>query len=367
MLSQAALPTQMKAWRLFHLGATPLLKDIPVPVVRPSSVLVRIEATMLPSYLQAYMAGELKTYAPPPGEFTPGGNGTGVVAAVGPDVHGLQVGQRVVLSPHFVARENVATPPQILLGITSLGPEAAPLLADWPDGTLAEYALLPVEAVTPATDLDQVAAPLLAVLNRCTVPYGGLLRGRLAAGETLVVNGATGAYGTAAVLLGLAMGASRVVAAGRNPEALAALVKVGGARVVTVALTGEVAADADALRAATGTGGAHLALDMVGNASDANATLATLNSLRRGGRHVLMGSMTSPLPISYTTMMFNNLELLGQFMYPREAFQRLLDLYRSGLLDLSAIQARTYPMAALPEAMAAAAKAGGFDCVIVQP
>ena len=77
--------------------------------------------------------------------------------------------------------------------------------------------------MTPAEGLDAVAAAQLAVLNRAIVPYGGLLRGRLAAGETLLVNGATGAYGTAVVLLGIALGAARVVAAGRNAAALDAL------------------------------------------------------------------------------------------------------------------------------------------------
>lgn len=366
MEKQTTLPTHMKAWRLSHLGGSLHLKEVPLPAMRPGSILVRVEATMLPSYLQAYAAGELKTYMPPPGEFTLVSNGTGVVAAVGSDVHSIRPGQRVVLSPHFVARENVRNPPQILIGLTSMGPEAASVLADWPDGTLAEYALMPVETVTPVEDLDQVAAPELAVLNRCIVPYGGLLRGRLAAGETLVVDGATGAYGTAAVLLGLAMGAGRVVAAGRKPAALAAVAQAGGPRVTTVQLTGEVAADTAALRAAAG-GGAHMALDMIGHAGDASATLATLGSLRRGGRHVLMGSMTSPLPISYTAMMFNDLELLGQFMYPQDAFRRLLDLYRSGLLDISSIKARVYPLAALPEAMAAAAAADSFECIVMQP
>jgi alcohol dehydrogenase len=57
-----------------------------------------------------------------------------------------------VISPHVVARENVDDPAQVLIGLTSIGPAAEPMLADWPDGTLAEYALMPVEAVTPAAD-----------------------------------------------------------------------------------------------------------------------------------------------------------------------------------------------------------------------
>jgi alcohol dehydrogenase len=46
--------------------------------------------------------------------------------------------------------------------------------------------------------LQDFDAVQLAVLSRCAVPFGGLLRGRLTAGETVVVTGATGAYGSAA-------------------------------------------------------------------------------------------------------------------------------------------------------------------------
>jgi hypothetical protein len=47
----------------------------------------------------------------------------------------------------------------------------------------------------------------LAALGKFAVPLGGLLRGRLRAGEILVANGATGYFGSAAMLLGLALGA----------------------------------------------------------------------------------------------------------------------------------------------------------------
>ena len=110
-----------------------------------------------------------------------------------------------------------------------------------------------------------------------------------------------------------------------------------------------------------------MAFDIVGGARDANATLAALKSLRRGGRLVLMGSMTAPLPISYLDVMLNNLEIIGQFMYPSDAFMRLIDLARGGLLDLGAIRTRPFPLEALPEAMDAAATVGGLECVVVQP
>jgi alcohol dehydrogenase len=271
----------MKAWQLDSLGGNLTFNDIAMPEVRPGSVLVRMEASALMSYLKAYVEGQLPMYNPPKGAFTPGTNGVGVVEAVGRDVWHLKPGQRVVLSSHFVAAENVEDPAQILIGLTAFGPAAELVQADWRDGTLAEYALMPKAAVTPAEGLDEIDSAQLVVVSRFIIPYGGLLRGRLAAGETLVVTGATGAYGSVAVLLALAMGVGRVVAAGRNTAALEALVRAGGSRVVPVSLTGDIQADATTLRAAAN-GGAHMAFDMVGHARDPNATLAALRSLRRG-------------------------------------------------------------------------------------
>src|SRR6202051_4532248 len=257
MQTRRAKEARMKAWRLQRLGGELRFSDVRTPEPRPGSALVRIEASALMSYLKAYVEGKLPIYNPPPGPFTIGTNGVGVVEAVGRDVWHLKPGQRVVLSSHFVAPENVEDPAQVLIGLTS-SPDAAPVLADWPDGTLAEYALMPVEAITPAEGLDHIDATQLVAIGRCIIPYGGLLRGRLVAGETLVVNGATGAYGTAAVLVAVAMGAGRVVAAGRDPKRLEAVTDAGGSRVSSVTLTGDVQADAKALRAASG-GGAHIA------------------------------------------------------------------------------------------------------------
>jgi alcohol dehydrogenase len=355
----------MKAWVLDHLGGTLQLEDAPIPEPRPGGVVVRVEASVLMSYLKTYVEGRLSIYSPPDGPFTPGGNAIGTVHAIGLGIYHLKAGQRVVVSSHVVASENAPEPAQFLLGITA-GPAGKALQADWRDGTLAEYAHVPKSCVTPIEGLDTASAPQLSVLPRFAVPYGGLLRGRLAAGETIVVTGATGAYGSAAVLLSLALGAARVIAAGRNRTVLEALVRKGGPRVATVALSGDADADAMALRAAGG-GGAHMAFDIVGGAQDANATLAALKSLRRGGRLVLMGSMAVPLPISYLEMMLNNLEIIGQFMYPSDAFTRLIDLARGGLLDLRAIRVRSFPLEALPEAIDVAATADGLECVVVTP
>jgi alcohol dehydrogenase len=54
------------------------------------------------------------------------------------------------------------------------------------------------------------------------------------------------------------------------------------------------------------------------------------------------------------------------FARPPQAYGRVLDLVRSGQLDLSAIRARVLPLTDLPEAMALAARAGNFECVVMR-
>jgi alcohol dehydrogenase len=105
---------------------------------------------------------------------------------------------------------------------------------------------------------------------------------------------------------------------------------------------------------------------MVGQARDPNATLAALHSLGRGGRLVLMGSMSAELPIPYTQLMFHNWEILGQFMYPADAYRRLLGLVRAGLLDIAVLRPLEYPLSDLPAAMDAAATATNFECAVVK-
>ncbi len=353
------------AWRLSAPGGALSLEEISVPEPRPGTVRVRMEAVPLLSYLGAYTEGKLP-YWYPQGPFTPGTNGIGVIDAAGADVFHFIPGQRVVVNPHMVANEIADEPAQVLIGLTGISPDSGPMLTAWGNGTLAEFVIMPASAVAPLDGLEDVPAERLATLGKFVVPLGGLIRGRLAQGETLVVNGASGYFGSAAVLLGLALGAERVVAAARSPNVLDTLARVGGRRVVPVVLTGDDDADAAALKTAAGGRGAHLAFDQVGNASDPSSTMAALRSLRRGGRLVLMGSMTAPLPLTYSEMMINDWEVIGNFMYRPAAFKTAVSLVRSGLLDLDLVVVRTFALAALPEAMKRAAEMRGLECTVVK-
>jgi alcohol dehydrogenase len=354
----------MKAWQLLRLGGAFDLTDLPIPAARPGSVVVRMATSSLMSYMKDYVGGKLPIYHAPDGPFVPGGNGVGVVHAVGRDVWHLKPGQRVVISSHFVAQENVQNPAQILIGVTAAGADAQRVQADWRDGTLAEYALLPATAVTPLDDHMTLSAEALSLSARFVVPLGGLLKGRLVAGETVVVSGATGAYGTAAALLAVAMGAAQVIAIGRNGGALEALANAGRGRITPVTVTGDTRDDTKSIQVAAQSG-IDLVFDMVGSARDPNMTLSALRSLVPGGRLVLMGSMTVPLPIPYTEVMMNSWEILGQFMYPRDAYRRLLSFVSAGMLDMTAIRPLTFPLRSLPEAIERATTASNMECVVI--
>lgn len=353
----------MKAWMLDQPGKPLALRDVPAPIARRGAVLVRMEAVPLLSYTRTYLDGKLP-YEYPPGPFSPGTNGVGRIEAVGDGVRGVEPGQRVLVSPYWISSEAVREPAQVLIGLTGIGAGGKSMLAEFPHGTLRELAEFPASTVIPLDGLADLPPERLAVLAKFVVPFGGLRRGRLAAGETVVVNGASGSFGSAAVLGALALGARRVITLARRVESLAQLVEFGRGRVVPVALSGDVASDAAAIREAA-QGGVDLAFDMVGQARDPNSTLAALASLRRAGRLVLMGSMQVPLPIPYADVLRNNWEIIGHFMYTTADYHVLIGLAASGQIALDAIDVRTFSFADLETAIDAAAEMSAMQSVVV--
>jgi len=162
-------------------------------------------------------------YPPPPGAPAdiPGLEVAGEVAAVGPGVLGWQVGDRV-------------------FGLVGGGGLADRVL-------VYERHLVPV----PASLKDDVAA---AVPEAYVTAHDAVFtRGGLALGEVLLVNGANGAVGSAAVQLGLAAGA-RVVASVRTPESARGLAEAGAAVVTPAAAAEHLAV----------LGGADVVLELIG-------------------------------------------------------------------------------------------------------
>jgi alcohol dehydrogenase len=214
--------------------------------------------------------------------------------------------------------------------------------------------------------LDDTPATELIGLAKLIVPFGGLQRSGLRGGDTIIVNGATGYFGSGAVMLAIAMGAGRVVAVGRDAAVLEALRAALGPRVVPAPVSGDADQDLAAIRNAA-SGAADVALDLLGSAKRTSTTLSTLRALRRGGRLVLMGSAEVPLQLSFREMLANDWEVVGQFMYDRAAPGQLADLAATGLLDLARINVKTFRLAEFKQAVDAAAAMQGLDLTAIVP
>lgn len=203
------------------------------------------------------------------------------------------------------------------------------------------------------------------------MPYGGLLVAGLQAGETLLVSGATGHYGSAAVAVALAMGAGCVVATGRNEPALADLVRRFGNRVCPVILSGHEEDDRARMQQAV-PGPIDCVLDVLLPAVSTRVVRTALMAVRPYGRVVLMGGVGmlggDDLALPYPWIMRNCITLIGQWMYPREAPERLAGLMRAGLLQLDNFAVTEFALAQANEAVAhAAANGGPFKMTVTRP
>jgi NADPH2:quinone reductase len=217
----------MRIWRLQELGepADQLrLVDEEPPAPGPGEVLVDVEAVGLafPDVLQCRGIYQVKTR---PG-FTPGGEVAGTIRELGDGVTGLDVGQRVVF----------------------LG-----------GGGLAEQLRHPAAAVFPVPDGVSPEKAAAIPINYCTTLYALHDRGKLQAGEWVLVTGAAGGTGTAAIQLAKAAGAHVIAVAGGEVKAELAR-SVGADVVIDHAATLDWV---DAVREASG-GGVDVAYDPVG-------------------------------------------------------------------------------------------------------
>lgn len=86
------------------------------------------------------------------------------------------------------------------------------LPAHYRNGPFAEQILIPMENAARRGPITGSEAARWCWLNTLLVPYGGLLAAGLQAGETVLISGATGHFGSAGIAVALAMGATCVIA-----------------------------------------------------------------------------------------------------------------------------------------------------------
>jgi NADPH2:quinone reductase len=314
----------MKAVMVHAFGGAEALslEERPDPVPGPGEVLLRVGAVPVNFVDTVVVAGRYQFTPPLP--FTPGKGPAGTVAAIGPGVVGLAPGDRVLAMAEI--------------------------------GGYAELALAPADQcyrLPPAMSFAEAAAMSLAY---DTAWFGLHERGRLAAGETVLVLGATGAVGFAAMQLARAAGAR--VLAGVSSMARAGQAREGGADAV-IDLGVENLRDGlrDQVQAATGGQGADVVLDMLGG----DIFDAALRAMAWRGRLVVVGFAAGRIPSAKANyLMVKNIEVSGLQISDyrkrmpglvRRCFEEVFALYAEG--KVAAPASRSYPLAAAPEAFAA--------------
>lgn len=156
-------------------------------------------------------------------------------------------------------------------------------------GGFASYAVAPAEAicpVPPGLSLDQ-ACQLLG--NYETAYHCLVVRGRLRAGETVLVHGASGSTGLAAVHVAKLVGAN-VIATGRSAEKLAVVKSEGADHVVDIGAAGGVRSFRGDVKELTGGAGVDVVYDGVGG----EVSLESLRCVKFGARFLVVGWASTP-------------------------------------------------------------------------
>ena len=171
-------------------------------------------------------------------------------------------------------------------------------LPEAPFGSMAERAVIPAsQCVSLPDDLDDVTAA--AIANPGMSAWAAFKeRAKLKAGEAVLVNGATGTAGRLAVQIAKHMGARRVVATGRNAEALKALSRLGADVTIPLGDATDKRIDAfeDALKEQFGGEGIDVVLDYLRGPSAERIIIAGAKAGKEAVpiRFVHIGAVSAP-------------------------------------------------------------------------
>ncbi|MEW2162041.1 zinc-dependent alcohol dehydrogenase family protein [Streptomyces sp. NPDC007084] len=345
----------MQAVVFERYGEPAEVREIADPAPKEHGVVVRVGATGLcRSDWHGWMGHDPDIALP----HVPGHELAGVVEAVGSRVTGWRAGDRVTVP--FVCA--CGSCPACAAGDQQVCErQTQPGFTHW--GSFAQYVALDhadVNLVAVPEDLSFGTAAALGC-RFATAFRAVLVQGRVRAGEWVAVHGC-GGVGLSAVMIAAASGA-RVVAVDVSPAALDLARKFGAARCVDASA---VADPAEAVRELTG-GGAQVSLDALGSPA---TCAASVNSLRRRGRHVQVGLLPSPTevtPVPMARVIGLELELLGSHGMAAHAYPAMLELVRAGVLRPDLLVTSTIPLDAAPAALAAMGSAPGSGVTVIEP
>ncbi|XYJ11951.1 NADPH:quinone oxidoreductase family protein [Telluria sp. B2] len=247
------------------------LQDLPDIQPAPGEVVVDVRAAGVnfPDVLTVQGKYQHRPELP----FTPGNEFAGTVRAVGEGVNGFKPGDRVIGFTRVGAfAEQVSAPAEILM------------------------------PMPPGMDFDTAAA---ITLTYGTSHHAVVDRAQLKAGETMLVLGAAGGVGLAAIEIGKALGA-RVIAAASSAEKLE-VCRAHGADVLVDYTKEDLR---EALKAATGGKGPDVIYDPVGGPYSEPA----LRSIAWRGRHLVVGFAAGDIPkLPWNLMLLKGASVVGVF------------------------------------------------------
>ena len=320
----------MKAIRVHQFGGPEVLRleDLPPPVAGPGQLLVRIRASGVNPVDTYIRSGAYP--AKPPLPYTPGKDAAGVIESVGSDVAGVRVGDRVYVGDSLT-------------------------------GACAEYALcLPsqVHRLPEKISFSQGAG----VNVPCATAHRALFnRARAVAGETLLVHGATGAVGIAAVQFARAAGLT-VIGTGGTERGRQLVLEQGAHHALDHRAPDYLAQ----ISTLTGGRGVDLILEMA-----AHVNLARdLTVLAKHGRVVVIGSR-GPIEINPRDAMSRDASILGLTLFNASDAEMagIHSAIIAGLEQgtLRPVVGREFPLAEAAQAHQAVLEPGAFGKIVLLP
>ena len=211
-------------------------------------------------------SGQYQHMAPPP--YIPGLEYAGDIAWAGSEAvsAGFQVGDRV------------------LADCFQVGPRSSGAYREW--GGFANWAVAPLEALRPVPEGFSYDQACNFFGSYETAYHGLIARGQLKAGETVLILGASGSTGLAAVHIAKLLGAT-VIATGRNPEKLAFVKDQGADHILN---TSESSSMRDKVKALTEGRGVNVVYDTVGG----DISHEAIRCVSFGARYLVMGWAATP-------------------------------------------------------------------------
>lgn len=302
----------MKAAVVTKFGAPLEVREVPIPTPGPGQALVEIMASGV-CHTDLHAAdGDWPVKPTPP--FTPGHEGAGVVAALGPGVKHLKEGDRVGIAWLHSACGHcdfcMAGWETLCLEQQNSGYSV--------DGSFAQYALGAADYLgrIPKQLSDVDAAPILCA---GVTTYKGLKQTETRPGEWVVISG-VGGLGHVAVQYAKAMG-MHVVAVDLGPEKMALARKLGAD------ITIDAATQDPPKEVQKQIGGAH---GVLVTAVSLIAFKQALGMLRRGGTCVLNGLPPGEFPVSIFDVVLNGHTLRGSIVGTRLDLEEALSFAAAG-------------------------------------